>query len=126
MSLRPWANRSVEAVVWRAVGYEEHGGSAFGRVEEVSDRFVGPSRVVPMGLGERIEASLEANDGDRQIGQAREVAREVCGAYGCTLDTGLWRRSPSTAIDRLSAGDDRPDLSTESGIHRTVHRLKDV
>ena len=45
-----WANRSVEAVVWRAVGYEEHGGSAFGRVEEVSDRFVGPSRVVPMGL----------------------------------------------------------------------------
>ena len=72
-------------VVWRAVGYEERGGSAFGRFEEVAHRVVGASGVVAMGLGEVIEAPLEAHDGDGEVGQAREVTRKVGGAYPASV-----------------------------------------
>ena len=55
--------------------------SAFGRFEEPSQGVLGSSRVVPMGLGEEIESSLDAHDGDGEVGQAGEVAREVSGAH---------------------------------------------
>ena len=34
-----------------------------------------------MGLGEVVESALEAHDGDGDVGQAREVARQVCGVH---------------------------------------------
>ena len=51
--------------------------SAFGRFEEPFQGVLESSRVVPMGLGEEIESSLDASDGDGEVGQAGEVAREV-------------------------------------------------
>ena len=38
-----------------------------------------------MGLGEVIEAPLEAHDGDGQVGQAREVTREMGAAYPASV-----------------------------------------
>ena len=34
---------------------------------------------MPVGLGEEIESSLDAHDGDSEVGQAGEVAQEVSG-----------------------------------------------
>ena len=59
----------------------EGAGSAFGWFEERSHRVVGACGVVPMGLGEVLEAPFEAHDGDGEVGQAREVAREMGGAH---------------------------------------------
>ena len=48
-----------------------------------------------MGLGEVIEAPLEAHDGDGQVGQAREVTREMGGAYPASVFVTIERPKPS-------------------------------
>ena len=52
---------------WRGGGAKRRGvavawGSAFGRVDELAHGVLGPPSVVPVGLGEGVEAPLEAND----------------------------------------------------------------
>ena len=59
--------------------------SAFGWFEERSHGVVGASRVVPVGLGEIIEAPFEAHDGDGEVGQAREISRQVAGMNAATV-----------------------------------------
>ena len=56
-------------------------GSAFWRVEDLAHSVVGTPGVVPMGLGGVLEAPLEAHDGDGEVGQAGEVARQVAGSH---------------------------------------------
>ena len=41
--------------------------------------------VVPVGLGDGIEAPLEANDGDGEVGEAGEIARQVAGSHPATV-----------------------------------------
>ena len=68
----------------RGAGAGERAVSTFG-FQERSHGVVGASGVVPMGLGEVLEAPFEAHDGDGKVGQAREVAREVGGAYPASV-----------------------------------------
>ena len=49
--------------------------------EEPSHGVVGASGVVTMGLGEMVETSLDAHDGDGEAGQVGEVAWEMAGAH---------------------------------------------
>ena len=56
-------------------------GSAFGRVDELAHGVLGPPSVVPVGLGEGVEAPLEANDGDGEVREAGEIARQVAGSH---------------------------------------------
>ena len=51
------------------------------RFEKLSHGVLGASCVVPVCLGEVVESPLDAHDGDGEVGQAGEVAREVTGAH---------------------------------------------
>ena len=80
------ANRSVGAYVWYAsCGNEQAQWSGFGRFEELAHGVLGSSGVVSMGLGEEVESSLDPHDGDGEVGQAGEVARQVTGAHPASV-----------------------------------------
>ena len=51
------------------------------RVDELAHGVLGPPSVVPVGLGEGVEAPLEANDGDGEVREAGEIARQVAGSH---------------------------------------------
>ena len=78
--------RPGERERWRGGGAKRRGvavawGSAFGRVDELAHGVLGPPSVVPVGLGEGVEAPLEANDGDGEVREAGEIARQVAGSH---------------------------------------------
>ena len=78
--------RPGERERWRGGGAKRRGvavawGSAFGRVDELAHGVLGPPSVVPVGLGEGVEAPLEANDGDGEVREAGEIARQVSGSH---------------------------------------------
>ena len=78
--------RPGERERWRGGGAKRRGvavawGSAFGRVDELAHGVLGPPSVVPVGLREGVEAPLEANDGDGEVREAGEIARQVAGSH---------------------------------------------
>ena len=82
--------RPGERERWRGGGAKRRGvavawGSAFGRVDELAHGVLGPPSVVPVGLGEGVEAPLEANDGDGEVREAGEIARQVAGSHPATV-----------------------------------------
>ena len=68
-----------------AEGFAVAWGSAIWRVDELAYGVLGPTGVVPVGLGDGIEAPLEANDGDGEVGEAGEIARQVAGSHPATV-----------------------------------------
>ena len=62
-------------VVWRAVGYEERGGSAFGRFEEVRGRYVAEDA----GTGEGGFHQMRPARAERSLSPAQRLTRRVRG-----------------------------------------------
>ena len=61
------------------------GSSRGSRFEEVAHGLLGAPGVVSMGLGEVVESAFQAHDGDGDVGQAGEVARQVSGVHAAPV-----------------------------------------
>ena len=81
---RVQANRSIGPAGERG-GERSRRSSACRWFEELSHGVLGSSCVVAVSLGEVVESPLDAHDGDGEIGQAGEVARQVTGAHPATV-----------------------------------------